>query len=678
MKALGRMNIMKISVLFRYLAILSILLFLAACSDSDDNAKPLATVSGIVLNGASPIYGSTVTLYRAGAAAGGAATALGTSETDTFGKFRISYRAPESKQAVLYLIAQDGTLRMASVLGTSPVPSNVVLNERTTVGTAYCMAQFIDGETIAGPHPGLQNAAGMLQNLVDLTTGEISRFLNEFPNGGSTITRNEFNSLANMLAACVETSDTCSLLFAQTTTPSGVAPDNTLQAAVNIAHFPWRNVDALFGISQSAESYEPALQAAPNAWTLAIRYQGNGHELDGPGNMAFDADGNAWIVNNYTYSADPLDPNVCGDDHLIALTPTGRDLPGAPYRGGGLYGAGFGVTLDTKGHIWAGNFGFSGSQCPVPPGGKENQALLWNSVSEFRADGTPLSPDGDLTVNPVVPGGYPSDDNARPQGMASDWEGNIWVANCSANSVTKFVNGEPNNRVVYGGFGLAKPFDVTLDPLGRVWVTSNDNHSVYRIDPDGSTRFISDAVFQRPMGIAGDSRGNVWVSNSGALDPPCGGHTVQDVIDFISAISHDSPVPGASVAMIMPDGTPSAGSPYTGGGLYMPWGIAVDGKDNVFVANFNGKRLSHLCGADPANCPPGFETGDPISPDEGYTFEGFVRSTAVQVDPSGNVWLTNNWETTPAPTNPGGHHMVVFIGLGAPVKTPLIGVPRKP
>jgi hypothetical protein len=26
-----------------------------------------------------------------------------------------------------------------------------------------------------------------------------------------------------------------------------------------------------------------------------------------------------------------------------------------------------------------------------------------------------------------------------------------------------------------------------------------------------------------------------------------------------------------------------------------------------------------------ANCPPGVRTGDPISPDSGYTFDGLVR-----------------------------------------------------
>jgi len=29
-------------------------------------------------------------------------------------------------------------------------------------------------------------------------------------------------------------------------------------------------------------------------------------------------------------------------------------------------------------------------------------------------------------------------------------------------------------------------------------------------------------------------------------------------------------------------------------------------------------------------------------------------------------------------TNPGGHALVVFIGLAAPIKTPLIGPPQQP
>ena len=46
-----------------------------------------------------------------------------------------------------------------------------MINERTTVASAYAMTQFIQGGAIAGPSPGVQNAAGMVGNMVDAATG---------------------------------------------------------------------------------------------------------------------------------------------------------------------------------------------------------------------------------------------------------------------------------------------------------------------------------------------------------------------------------------------------------------------------------------------------------------------------------------------------------------------------
>ncbi len=55
------------------------------------------------------------------------------------------------------------------------------------------------------------------------------------------------------------------------------------------------------------------------------------------------------------------------------------------------------------------------------------------------------------------------------------------------------------------------------------------------------------------------------------------------------------------------------------------------------------------------------------------------QPNAVQIDPSGNVWVTNNIETGMRVKNyAGGDGLVEFIGLAAPVKTPLIGLPRRP
>jgi hypothetical protein len=58
--------------------------------------------------------------------------------------------------------------------------------------------------------------------------------------------------------------------------------------------------------------------------------------------------------------------------------------------------------------------------------------------------------------------------------------------------------------------------------------------------------------------------------------------------------------------------------------------------------------------------------------------DALQRVTGVSIDSSGNVWLCNNWLQVPVQTNPGGDGLVVFIGLAAPVKMPLIGPPQQP
>ena len=177
-----------------------------------------AQQTGKVQSGVTPIAFSTVTLYSAGGSPSAAAAVLGKAKSDARGFFSISFTPPADSNAVLYLIADGGALptaapdskllpgaiRQATVLGPKAEPAGVVINERTTSATAYAMAQFINGVAIAGKAPGLQNAAATLRNLVDVTSGEAGFVLANPPNGLSTSTMREFNSLANLLAGCVE------------------------------------------------------------------------------------------------------------------------------------------------------------------------------------------------------------------------------------------------------------------------------------------------------------------------------------------------------------------------------------------------------------------------------------------------------------------------------------------
>jgi sugar lactone lactonase YvrE len=636
--------------------------------------------SGTVQSGDRSIAFSTVTLYRAGTQTGIVAVPLGTAKTDARGFFSVAFLPPSDPDAVLYLIADGGTVRsipegdaapsgaiaLATVLGPRPVSGGVVINERSTVASAYAMAQFFVGREIAGTAPGLKNAAATVRNLADIGTGRVGSVLANPPNGLATSTMRQLNSLANMLAACVSSLDPtpCRSLFDLAASPGGGVPGDTLQAMVNIARSPWRNVTTLFELSQVFVVYAPALQSAPDAWTLAIRYNGNGTELDGPGNMAVDEHGNVWSTNNYQFAPPPPSPDtvVCGDNHVIKLGPTGVDAPGAPYAGGGLYGAGFGITLDPNGNVWLGNFGFQGSNCTLHPPN--------DSVSQFRSDGTAVSPD---------PAGFTAGNISQPQGTASDQQGNIWIANCGNDTVTRFLAGNPNSAANFSAVGLGKPFGLAIDADGNVWTANNGNDQVVVLAPSGVPLAFSPVTgggLKAPLGIATDSLGNAWVANSGIIPVPCGSGQSQEAL--IGRLGNIIGTDSASVTLIRPTGEPAPGSPFTGGGLTIPWGIAVDGDDNVWVANFGGQRLTQLCGARPHNCPPGHRTGDAISPGTGYGSDGLTRNTGVVIDPSGNVWLANNWLNVPVQTNPGGHEFVVFIGIAAPVKTPLIGPPRRP
>ena len=56
------------------------------------------------------------------------------------------------------------------------------------------------------------------------------------------------------------------------------------------------------------------------------------------------------------------------------------------------------------------------------------------------------------------------------------------------------------------------------------------------------------------------------------------------------------------------------------------------------------------------------------------TADEILRITGVKMTVDGSLWAANNFKTKIlAPPNSGGNSILQFVGLGAPVKTPLIG-----
>jgi len=458
---------------------------------------------------------------------------------------------------------------------------------------------------------------------------------------------------AGIIAGCAARTNDCAAFLDAATDAWGVRPRTTWEAMTLLPTAPGIDPTGIFAQVPANPRFDPVRTAPTTAWNLAMRFYGNGQQFNGPGNVAFDSLGRMWANNNAEWSENPLD--VCPGLEMYRLDPFAPGRPMFTYTGGGLNGAGFGIALDPKHDIWVGNFGFTGSLCM-------NKPPTSNSVSEFLPNGRPESGKHGYRTGPL----------SWPQGTKSDVDGNIWIANCGNDSLVMYPKGnhQQSQRI---GTDISRAFDVAQNSEGNVFVTANGGDLVYGFRPDGSplsgSPFGHADTFQLPLGAASDSLGNVWVSNSGVIKIPCvSGETLE------LPSPDDEALLQGSVVRVRPDGFESR---FEGAGLTIAWGIAVDGDDNLWVASFSGERLSHLCGARASTCPSG-RTGHPISGDEGSPFDGLQRNTGVQVDPSGNVWLTNNWIKFPVQIDPFGDGLVVYLGVAEPVQAPLIGTPEKP
>jgi hypothetical protein len=210
---------------------------------------------------------------------------------------------------------------------------------------------------------------------------------------------------------------------------------------------------------------------------------------------------------------------------------------------------------------------------------------------------------------------------------------------------------------------------------GTAWVTNSNTStsSICRFQLDGGKlRLLQEiAVGQTIKGVAIDSIGTIWVGS--------GGDTY--------------------VYAFKPDGTLIGG--FRKGGLDGPWGVGIDGDDQVWAANFGPLhegpdfhgRLTCFAGANPETRPDGVKAGDPLTPESGYTLPSagspvllhngdplygpgsdpclipMMRTTGLNFDAAGNVWTCNNWKPnfeTDRDSNPGGDGIVIFIGLAKP------------
>ena len=328
------------------------------------------------MSGVTPVSGSSVKLWGAGTTGyGTGATQLGATATSAAdGSFSIALASCPSANAQIYLTAKGGnaggginiSLMMIAALGpcgSISFSTAVIINEVTTAGSVYALSQFLSTTSSGIVGAPATNAAGQADafanaaNLINVASGSAL----------STTPQQNLNSIANALAACVQTSGSssanCTELF-DCALPGAVfgagacsggtgSVADTLAANLSIALNP-----ALVSV---AGVNDVAIDSSGRVWVTNVSggpsglgtvtalnndgsfYLNNSSDFDGPGGVAIDSTGVVWVTNSMGNTITALHNNgtLIGDFHSIAAN----------------FNSLVDIAIDSSGNLWVTNSG---------------------------------------------------------------------------------------------------------------------------------------------------------------------------------------------------------------------------------------------------------------------------------------------------------------------------------
>ncbi len=650
-------------------------LVLSGCSvmsiatPSTNDSLAGAAVQGKVFGGQQPIVGAQVYLFAANTTGYGSGSlslltsgtgrTLDTSGGPTNGDYYVTtgmggafsitgdYTCNSGQKVYLYALGGNSgsgtnpSIGLLAALGNCPSAGTfssslfVVVNEVSTIATAYAIAGFAtdathlssSGTTLA--KKGIANAIVNASILESLSTGTA---LTLTPSGLASVPQSTIDTLANILAACVNSSGTvtgptnptaCYTLFTNALSggTTGTQPTDTATAAINMAHNPVANVAALYALASATPPFAPALTAQPNDFTVWVNSNPSSTSLVGaPVSVAVDGSDDTWIVNNLPFFSQPGGvTEASGSTTLLSGGGSGNFTAG---NGNWINGAPQGIAFDQSGNAW---IGINAS----------------NSVLELNSSGTPNA------SSPFTGAGL-----GGPIAVAIDGTGNVWVAD-QGNAVSELnSSGVGSSFSPLTGNNMDNPSAIAVDGSGNVWVASAYGFKVSKWSNSGSNLgFCTCGGINAPSGVAIDSTGNVWIANGG-------NNSVTEVIGSTDLAS--------------------AASPITGGGLNDPQAIAIDGGGNLWVANYTGNSVTELSNAGSMltgsnGLMGGAISGSQLTGVSNYTGGAFFRPNAIAVDGSGDVWITSGGN------NPAQSFVTVLIGAAVPVITPIAaGLPVTP
>ncbi len=637
-------------------------------------ASDAASVSGAVVIGGQPISGATVTLWATGAAR---PEKIGEARTTSFGTFSIIGK-PDAPRSTLYLIARGGRRGPSAVNAATTLllllppshPSRVVINELTTVGSAFTAAQFVHGDELKGNPLGLKIAAGNVPNFVNVAKGGWGDVLLNPLNSTQTATLATFDTLGSLITAFATTSDAgwCEQFLAAAAPLPGAAVSDTMTAMASIARESWASPKELYALfdkaypqpkdgSRRAAPFVPYLAWSPPDFALSLAFAGGGMYANG--RFMFDAEGNLWSGQNWMPGSQSGVITSIGGG-VLEMSPNGTALspPITGFTGMGIDGIGWGTAV-TRTNVWATSFN--------------------GKFVVMDLHGRPVAKESDLPFKTKFLG---------LMGIGVAENGDVWIADGSDNQLLYFPGGRIKDGRVVKVDGLKSPFDIVIDSKNRVWVSNSQADTVVRFAANDPTKVDTFHVGIIVRALALDAQGNVWVASNASRDFPFpavpDGASIMEQFRIMAGAVFKYGKPTGLINVIRPDGSQTVPAGYSGNGaINVPWGLNIDGNGDVWIGNFMGRSVVAMVGAGSKGHVAGAKMGDVMHV---FTGGSIQMLTDVAIDPAGDVWVANNWnapdgaagDPPPYPTSTwgGGSGLTVIYGTAAPVEPPRMGAVR--
>jgi hypothetical protein len=201
----------------------------------------------------------------------------------------------------------------------------------------------------------------------------------------------------------------------------------------------------------------------------------------------------------------------------------------------------------------------------------------------------------------------------RPQGIAVDGAGNLYIADrdnhrvrkVSPDGVITTVAGGGKNPLTEGAdavsVALNTPRNVAVDGQGNLFVWDNSLNRVLKMTPDGKLRFYAGngtAGFSGDGGLATAAQLNATYLSM-AVDSAGSLFMVDMANNRIRKVSPEgiiSTVAGSGATGVGSGGFSGDGSPATSARLNLPASVAIDAAGNLYIAEILNKRIRKVIG----------------------------------------------------------------------------------